>query len=76
MAYPDWVLFVSEMLAMCIAITIGECIIANEVLKRTKGHELGLGFVSIGFGLAFFVAIEMFGGISASCNPAMFIAKV
>jgi glycerol uptake facilitator-like aquaporin len=45
-------------------------------LKRTKGHELGLGFVSIGFGMAFFVAIEMFGGISASCNPAMFLAKV
>jgi glycerol uptake facilitator-like aquaporin len=30
--------FVSEMLAMMVVITIGDGVIANEVLLRTKGH--------------------------------------
>jgi glycerol uptake facilitator protein len=31
---------------------------------------MGWGFVALGFGLAFGVAIEMFGYISAHLNPA------
>ena len=41
-------LFVSEMLATMVVITIGNSVIADEVLSRTKGHALGLGHVSIG----------------------------
>eukprot|EP00752_Nemacystus_decipiens_P007946 g7099.t1 len=67
--------FVSEMLGMMVVISIGNGAIANEVLKKTKGHELGLGFVAIAYGLAFFLAISMFGHISANVNPAMLVAK-
>ena len=34
------------------------------------------GFIAIGFGLAFFIPIAMFGPISAVMNPAIFIAQV
>ncbi|CAM9787400.1 unnamed protein product [Ectocarpus fasciculatus] len=60
---------------MMIVISVGNGAIANEVLKKTKGHALGLGFVAIAFGMAFFLAISMFGHISANVNPAMLLAK-
>ncbi|CBJ28267.1 MIP family channel protein [Ectocarpus siliculosus] len=60
---------------MAIVIAVGNGAIANEVLKKTKGHALGLGFVAIAFGMAFFLAISMFGHISANVNPAMLVAK-
>eukprot|EP00903_Cladosiphon_okamuranus_P015966 g14748.t1 len=63
------------MLGMMAVISVGNGAIANEVLKKTKGHALGLGFVAIAFGLAFFLAISMFGHISANVNPAMHFAK-
>lgn len=51
---------------MVVVISIGNGAIANEVLKKTKGHALGLGFVAIAYGMAFFLAISMFGHISAN----------
>lgn len=54
------------MLGMMVVISVGNGAIANEVLKKTKGHALGLGFVAIAFGMAFFLAISMFGHISAN----------
>jgi glycerol uptake facilitator protein len=68
--------FVSEMLAMMVVITIGDGVIANEVLLRTKGHGLGMGHVAVAFGMAFFTAIIMFGSVSATVNPAMLLAEV
>jgi glycerol uptake facilitator-like aquaporin len=68
--------FVSEALAMCVVIIIGNGVIANEVLLRTKGHGLGLGHVSVGYGMAFFTAIAMFGHISAAVDPALLLAEV
>ena len=70
---PLFAIAVSETLAMATVIAIGVCLFSNEILKRTKGHELGLGFVSIGFGMAFFIAIQAFGGVSACCNPAVWL---
>lgn len=58
--------WISEALAMVVVISVGDGAITNEVLKKTKGHNLGLGFVAIAFGMAFFIAIAMFGHISAS----------
>ncbi|CAM9267683.1 unnamed protein product [Choristocarpus tenellus] len=60
---------------MGVVMSIGDSVISNEVLKRTKGHALGLGFVAFGFGMAFFTAIIMFGHLSATVNPAMLLAK-
>ncbi|CAN0304284.1 unnamed protein product [Pylaiella littoralis] len=70
-----WKRFIAEALGMAVVISIGNGAIANEVLKKTKGHGLGLGFVAIAYGMAFFVAISMFGHISANVNPAMLFAK-
>jgi glycerol uptake facilitator-like aquaporin len=67
--------FASEALAMCVVIIIGNGVIANEVLLRTKGHGLGLGHVSVGYGMAFFTAIAMFGHISAAVDPALLLAE-
>lgn len=60
------------MLGMVVVISIGNGAIANEVLKKTKGHALGLGFVAIAYGMAFFLAISMFGHISANVIPFPF----
>lgn len=64
----------TEFLGTTTAIFLGETIIANEVLPRTKGHDLGFGFVAVGFAFAFFVAILCFGFVSAHVNPASLIS--
>lgn len=64
----------SEMIASCLIIYLGESIIANELLAKTKGRAMGWGFVALGFGLAFGVGIMMFGYISAHVNPATCLA--
>ncbi|KAJ3388411.1 hypothetical protein HDU84_009771 [Entophlyctis sp. JEL0112] len=53
---------------------MGEGLLANELLPTTKGHALGFGFVCLGFGMSFTVAIQMFGYASAHLNPAMCLA--
>ena len=69
--YPLASKFASEFVGMMLTIWMGESILANELLPGTKGHEMGLCAVSIGFGLAFGVNIAWFGAISAHLNPAM-----
>eukprot|EP01023_Acetabularia_acetabulum_P008001 TRINITY_DN13489_c0_g2_i1.p1 TRINITY_DN13489_c0_g2~~TRINITY_DN13489_c0_g2_i1.p1 ORF type:complete len:459 (-),score=72.38 TRINITY_DN13489_c0_g2_i1:175-1551(-) len=64
----------TECMGTFMAIYLGETIIANEILPGTKGHELGFGWVAFGFGMAFFLAIQFFGYISAHLNPAMCLA--
>eukprot|EP01024_Parvocaulis_polyphysoides_P043023 TRINITY_DN39287_c1_g2_i1.p1 TRINITY_DN39287_c1_g2~~TRINITY_DN39287_c1_g2_i1.p1 ORF type:complete len:458 (-),score=65.63 TRINITY_DN39287_c1_g2_i1:877-2250(-) len=64
----------AECMGTFTAIFLGESILANEILPGTKGHELGFGWVAFGFGMAFFLAIQFFGYISAHLNPAMCLA--
>lgn len=64
--------FIAETLGMSIVVSIGNGAITNEVLKRTKGHNLGLGFVAIAWGMSFFTAIIMFGHISAMVSVYAF----
>lgn len=59
---------------MTMAIYLGESIIANELLCKTKGRSMGWGFVALGFGLSFGIGIFMLGYISAHLNPATLIA--
>jgi hypothetical protein len=51
----------SEIIATCFTIYLGESIIANELLPKTKGTRMGWLAVSFGFGLSFGVVIFMFG---------------
>ncbi|KAL4444176.1 hypothetical protein ABPG75_011913 [Micractinium tetrahymenae] len=64
----------SEIIATCFVIYLGESIIANELLPKTKGSRMGWLGVSLGFGLSFGVVIYMFGYISAHLNPATVLA--
>jgi glycerol uptake facilitator-like aquaporin len=73
-AYSNGAIFASEAIATCITIYLGESIIANEVLAKTKGGGMGWGFVALGFGLSFGVSIFMLGYISAHLNPATCLA--
>ncbi|KAI7837871.1 hypothetical protein COHA_008358 [Chlorella ohadii] len=64
----------SEIIATCFTIYLGESIIANELLPKTKGSRMGWLAVSLGFGMSFGVVIFMFGYISAHLNPATCLA--
>ncbi|KAJ1568717.1 hypothetical protein HK405_014639 [Cladochytrium tenue] len=64
----------TEFLGMFVAISLGESLLANEMLPSTKGHAMGYGWVAYGFGLAFGVAIQFFSYASAHINPAMCLA--
>eukprot|EP00842_Homolaphlyctis_polyrhiza_P001958 jgi/Hompol1/2763/HPOL_003025-RA len=64
----------TEFLATALAIFLGDSVIANELLPGTKGHAMGFGFVAIGFGASFGVAIMMFGYASSHMNPSMALA--
>ncbi|KAL6785021.1 hypothetical protein ACKKBG_A02105 [Auxenochlorella protothecoides x Auxenochlorella symbiontica] len=64
----------SEIIATCITIYIGESILANELLAKTKGNRMGWGFVAFGFGMSFGIAITLFNYISAHLNPASCLA--
>jgi len=72
--YSNAAVFGSEAIAMCFTIYLGESIIANELLCRTKGRSMGWGMVALGFGLSFGVCIMMLGYISAHLNPASVLA--
>ena len=74
--YSYAVIFASEALSMMVAIYFGESVIANEVLRMTKGRSMGWGFVALGFGMSFGVATIMFGYISARMNPAVALAQL
>lgn len=64
----------SEIIATCFTIYLGESIISNELLPKTKGSRMGWLAVSLGFGMSFGVVIFMFGYISAHLNPATCLA--
>ncbi|KAI3431548.1 hypothetical protein D9Q98_004597 [Chlorella vulgaris] len=64
----------SEMIGTCFVIYLGESIIANELLSKTKGARMGWLAVALGFGLSFGVVIMMLGYISAHLNPATCLA--
>ncbi|CAL5225947.1 g8745 [Coccomyxa viridis] len=60
----------SEAIATGLMIFLGEGTLANELLNKTKGHNMGFGWVAFGFGYAFFVALICLSHISAHMNPA------
>lgn len=74
--YSYGAIFASEVLSMMMAIYFGECVIANEVLSKTKGRSMGWGFVALGFGLSFGIAILTLGYISTRMNPAVALAEL
>lgn len=67
--------FVSELLGTAILVIIGNGVVANVVLPKTKGNGGGLLAICFGWGLAVFVAVYITGSVSgAHLNGAVTIA--
>lgn len=67
-------LFVAELLGTMILIVLGDGVVANVLLARSKGIDAGWVLISVGWGLAVAIAVYAVGGISgAHINPAVTI---
>jgi len=65
----------AEFVATWMFIFLLESVLANKLLPKTKGHELGFGWIALGVGLACFLPVQYFGYISSMVNPAMALAN-
>lgn len=64
--------FVAELVGTCVLVILGDGVVANVLLSRTKGHEAGWMVITAGWGLAVAVAVYSVGRISgAHINPAV-----
>lgn len=65
----------AEVLGTAILIVLGDGVVANVVLQRTKGHNSGWIVITAGWGLAVTIAVYSVNRISgAHLNPAVTIA--
>lgn len=63
---------VGELLGTFLLILLGNGVVANVVLKETKGHDSGWVVISLGWGMAVFVAVWCVAAASgAHINPAV-----
>jgi len=64
--------FIAEIVGSALLILLGNGVVANVVLKKTKGNEGGWIVIAMGWGLAVFAAVFVVGPISgAHINPAV-----
>ncbi|HCE03431.1 MAG TPA: aquaporin, partial [Acidobacteria bacterium] len=62
--------FLAELVGTCILVILGDGVVANVVLARTKGHQSGWIVITAGWGLGVAVAVYCVGRISgAHINP-------
>lgn len=67
--------FLAELLGTMILIILGDGVVANVVLKQTKGHNAGWIVITAGWAMAVTVAVYCTNAISgAHLNPAVTIA--
>jgi glycerol uptake facilitator protein len=63
---------VAEFIGTAILILLGNGVVANVVLKNTKGHDSGLIVIAFGWAIAVFVGVFITASISgAHLNPAV-----
>lgn len=66
--------YVAEFLGTALLILLGNGVVANVLLKQTKGHDSGWLVITTGWGLAVFVAVLCVADVSgAHINPAVTI---
>ncbi len=66
--------YIAELIGTMILIILGDGVVANVVLGKTKGNNSGWIVITTGWGLAVFVAVFIVGAISgAHINPAVTI---
>jgi glycerol uptake facilitator protein len=62
----------AELLGTAILVILGDGVVANVVLQRTKGHDAGWIVITTGWALAVTIAVYSVGSISgAHLNPAV-----
>ena len=67
--------YIAELIGTMILIILGDGVVANVVLGKTKGNNSGWIVITTGWALAVFVAVYIVGFISgAHINPAVTIA--
>jgi glycerol uptake facilitator protein len=67
--------FYGEFIGTAFLILLGDAVVANVILKGTKGHNSGWIVITIGWATAVLVPALMFGAMSgAHFNPALTIA--
>ena len=63
--------FLGELIGTCLLVVLGDGIVANVVLARTKGNNSGWIAIALGWGIAVFVAVYAVAAVSgAHINPA------
>ncbi len=68
-------IFLSEFLGTAILLSLGNGVVANVVLNKTKGHNGGWIVISFGWAIAVFVGVFVAAKSSgAHLNPAVTIA--
>jgi len=67
--------YVAEFIGTALLVLLGDGVVANVLLRDTKGHGGGWIVITFGWGMAVFVAVFCVGDISgAHINPAVSIA--
>lgn len=67
--------FVGELLGTALLLLLGNGVVANVVLKQTKGEGSGWIVVTLGWGLSVFLAVAVAANLSgAHINPAVTLA--
>lgn len=66
--------YLAEFIGTAILLLLGTGVVANVLLKQTKGHDSGLIVITCGWGFAVFSAVACVGDVSgAHLNPAVSI---
>ena len=67
--------FTAELLGTCFIIIIGQGVVANVLLPKTKGNGSGLMAITIAWAIAVFLGVSCTAAVSgAHLNPAITIA--
>lgn len=67
-------IFLWEMLGTAVLIMLGTGVVANNVLRKTNGHNTGTLFINIGWGFAVFTGASLAAPTGAHLNPAITVA--
>ena len=66
--------YLAEFIGTVLLVLMGNGVVANVLLSRTKGHDAGWLVICAGWGLAVFTAVLCVGSVSgAHINPAVTI---
>src|ERR1700760_4590328 len=76
MPHPNGTIALAEFVGTTILILLGNGVVANVVLEKTKGRGGGWIVITFGWAMAVFVAVACVGDVSgAHLNPAVTIAS-